>query len=156
MNEAPIDAGSESPGIDSDIRDEEILYRRLSYDTGDWVVRAAVTHERVRPASGAFTPDADGVSVYRDSRLHALVPSLGPSDLVVAAENVVVGFAAGDVRSIKLDVRDDPWPQDVRDREHPRNAAHALIIGWNGLGSNERRRRQKLLAELPSMRFVHP
>ncbi len=150
--------GPEPPALpddDPNIPDDEVLYRRLSYDNGAWVVKHAVTRQRVRPTSGAFNPDPDGVSVFRHACLLALLPPLGPSDLVVSPENVVVGFTVGDVRSLNLGVKDDPWPIDVPDPDHPRNAAHALIIGLNGLGRNARSRQQKLLAEVPSMKFVH-
>jgi hypothetical protein len=65
------DASSPAPvaGDDPSIPGDEVLYRRLSYDNGDWVVRNLITGERVRPASGAFKPDEDGVSVFRKSIL---------------------------------------------------------------------------------------
>jgi hypothetical protein len=148
----------EAPGASGDdpsIPDDEVLYRRLSYDNGDWVVRHLVTGERVRPTSGAFNPDPDGVSVYRQSRLLALTPPLSAADLVVSPENIVVSFTVSDVRSIRLGVRDDQWPQDVPDLAHPRNAAHALIVGLNELGKSVRRKQQGKLANVPSMKFVH-
>lgn len=153
MTEEPEEPGvlGDDPGISND----EVLYRRLSYDNGDWIVRHSVTGERVRPASGAFNPDPDGVSVYRQSRLLALSPPLSAADLVVSPENVVVGFTVSDVRSIRLGVRDDPWPQDVPDPAHPRNAAHALIVGLNQLSKSARIKRQRKLAHVASMKFVH-
>lgn len=113
----------------------------------------AVTGQR-RPSSGAFKPDADGVSIYRASRLAAT--GLGVVAVVRDPWNVVVALGVGDVRAVPLGVRDDPWPDDIDEPEHPRNAAHALITGWQGLGKNERRRRQRALAEAPSLRLVYP
>jgi hypothetical protein len=141
-------------GDDLSIPDDEVLYRRLSYDNGDWIVRNQITGERVRPASGAFKPDEDGVSVFRQSILQQARPPLGPQDVAVTAENVIVGFSVGDVRSLSLGVRDDAWPQDVPDPKHPRYAAHALIIGLEAVSKNARIRCQKQLAELRSMTFV--
>jgi hypothetical protein len=66
---------------------------------------------------------------------------------------VVVRIGVADVRSIDpLDVRDDPWPQDIPESQHPRNAAHALIVGWAGL--SKKIERQRALTRLPSLEFV--
>lgn len=79
---------------------------------------------------------------------------LTPRDIVRNPLNLVVGVDVGDVRSIALGVRDDPWPPDIDEPEHPRNGAHALITGLERLGTSERRRRQKELVVLPSITFV--
>lgn len=114
----------------------------------------AVTGVR-RPTSGAFKPDEDGVSVYREARLR--MAGLGTGDVVRSPINVVVSLGVGDMRSIQpLGVRDDPWPPDIDEPDHPRNVAHALIIGWDGLTRGERRQRQQALTRLPSVRFVYP
>jgi len=106
-----------------------------------------------RPTSGAFQPDSDGVSVYRMSILRA--SGLTATDLVNDRQNLVVGLPLGEVRSIAgLGVVDDPWPTDAYEPSHPRNAAHALIVGWQGLSKNERRRRQRALAMLPGLSFL--
>ncbi len=141
---------------DPDIPGEEIVYRRLAYD-GDsaWVVRDQITGARVKPASGAFDPDPDGVSVFRRSILAEQDPPLGPGNLVVDPRNSVVGFTVADLRSIRLGVRDDPWPEDVSDPKNPIYAAHALIKGLNELGTNQLKKRRKALSELPSMAFAH-
>ena len=141
---------------DSDIPGEEIIYRRLAYDDDSaWVVRDQITGQRVKPASGAFSPDADGVSVFRRSILAAQQPPLGPANLVVDPRNSVVGFTVEDLRSLQLGLRDDPWPQDVSDPKNPIYAAHALIKGLNELGRNQMKKRRKELSELPSMAFAH-
>lgn len=138
---------------DPDIPSDEILYRRLSYDGGQWVVLHQVTGER-RASSGGFTPDTDGVSVFRRTLLGALDPPLGPADVALRPDDVVVGFTVGDVRSLRLGVIDDLWPKDVPDPDHPRYAAHALIVGLDDLGKKARIRTQKKLTVVPSMRFV--
>src|SRR6266536_1392058 len=51
-------------------------------------------------------------------------------------DDIVVGFTVADVRQLRLGVRDDPWPKDVLDPEHPRYAAHALVVGLERLGRN--------------------
>ena len=109
------------------------------------------TGER-RPTSGAFKPDEDGLSVYRRGLLDAA--ALGPNDVVRNPWNLVVSVEVGDIRLIGLGARDDPWPADIDEPEHPRNAAHALMTGLERLGKGERRRRQKALALLPSITFV--
>jgi hypothetical protein len=70
-------------------------------------------------------------------------------------QNIIISFTVGQVRSISLGINDDPWPQDVPDPKHLRNAAHALVIGWEGLGKKARIRRQKEFANL-AFQFVHP
>jgi hypothetical protein len=110
------------------------------------------TQER-RPTSGAFKPDSDGVSVYRKSKLDAA--GLTANDLVRAPQNMVISLGVGEVRTLaQLGVRDDAWPEEIADPSHPRNAAHALIVGWNGLSKAQRLERQRSLTQLPSLRFV--
>jgi hypothetical protein len=111
------------------------------------------TGER-RPTSGAFKPDDDGVSVYQQSVLRA--HGLGPADLVRSSLNLVVEVLAGDLRTIDLDVRPDPWPGDTDDPGHPRNAAHALIVGMERLGKKARLNKQRALVRLASIRFAYP
>lgn len=52
--------------------------------------------------------------------------------------------------------RDPGWPTGIPDEDHPRNAAHALIKGRDGLSTSERRKRQRALAELPSLELIYP
>jgi hypothetical protein len=93
-------------------------------------------------------------SVYRHSILSNLTPPLGARDVAPRPDDVVIGFTVADVRAVKLGVKNDPWPEDVVDPDHPRNAAHALTVGWHGLGRKARIRRQQELTRLPSMAFV--
>jgi hypothetical protein len=139
---------------DPDIPDDEILYRRLSFDGGDWVLRGPAG-ERIRPVSGGFDPDTDGVSVFRRDVLLKLDPPLGPADVALRPNDIVVGFTVADVRQLQLGVKNDPWPKDVSDSNHPRYAAHALITGLEGLGKSARIKRQRKLAAVSSMTFVN-
>lgn len=110
-----------------------------------------------RPTSGAFAvkPGEDGLSVYREHLLTA--SGLTVADVVTAAQNLVVSLAVHDIRSTPpLDVRDDPWPPDVPEPAHPRNGAHALIVGWEELSRSERRARQLALVNAPSLYFAYP
>lgn len=153
MTEAPGSALAE--GDDPSIPGEEMLYRRLSFDSGAWVVLDPVSGERLRPASGGFDPDTDGISVFRRAILLGLEPPLGPADVALRPDGIVVGFTVEDVRELRLGVKDDPWPKDVADPDHPRYAAHALIVGLEELGRNARTKRQRKLAAVPSMTFVN-
>jgi hypothetical protein len=151
-----VPAKSSAVEDDPDIPGNEILYRRLAYDDDTaWVVRDQITGQRVKPASGAFNPDPDGVSVFRNSILAEQNPPLGPADLIVDPRNSVVGFTVEDLRSIFLGVKNNQWPQDVSDPKNPIYAAHALIKGLNELGANQMKKRRKLLSDLPSMTFVN-
>ena len=137
---------------DPNILDEEALYRRIYNDSRNMIAVDTVTGDR-RPSSGAFKPDEDGVSVYRASKLRHV--GLGPKDVTTAPSNLVVSVSVGSVRTLQpLGVADDTWPQGVPNPDHPRNGAHALIVGWSGLSTNVRRRYQKKLAELAA--FVYP
>jgi len=98
-----------------------------------------------RPSSGAFKPDEDGVSVFRESllRRHTL------SAEVVADRSLrqlIASISVGQVRQGDMGVRDDPWPPDVPDPSHPKWEAHALIVGLEDLPKNDRIRKQRLLA----------
>ena len=79
---------------------------------------------------------------------------LGPDDVIKNPWNLVISVDVGDIRSIGLGARDDPWPPDIDEADHPRNAAHALIIGLERLSRGQRRRRQQALVALPSITFV--
>lgn len=136
---------------DADIPNEEVVYRRLRDAGPSFVAVDQLTGVR-RPSSGAFQPDDDGVSVYRRSIL--LANDLGPDDVRNAPLNLIASVEVGDLRSITLGVRDDPWPADIDEPDHPRNAAHALIKGLEALGKNPRRRRQKQLVALASVTLI--
>src|SRR5262249_38062212 len=110
----------------------------------------SITGER-RPTSGAFQPDEDGVSVYRLAILEK--DCLSPEDITDTPRNLVYAVNVSEIRQIGLDVVADPWPKVEYPR--PRDAAHALIVGFSGLSVNERRRRQRALVKLPSMRCVY-
>ncbi len=143
-----------APYNNGTIPDDDSVYRRLSDSSPNMVSEDSLTGER-RPSSGAFMPDDDGVSVYRESKLQEA--GLGAADVVRSPLNLVVSIEVGDVRSVPpLGVWDDPWPQGIDEPEHPRNAAHALIVGWEGLSRNQSRERQRALTKLPSLRFIYP
>ena len=129
MDDAPPDSED-----DSSISDDEILYRRIAhYGSGDLVAVDAITGHR-RPSSGAFKSDNDGISVYLDGVLSEV--ALGPQDLVVRRRTQVVAFRAAVPRQLSLGVVRDAWPTGTDDDNHPRNAAHAPIVGswpqWKG------------------------
>ena len=153
MTESP-EGHVQVEGDDPEIPGSDVLYRRLSFEAGDWVVRST-SGERIRPASAGFEPDTDGVSVFRREILVRQNPPCGPADVALRPNDIVVGFTVADVRQLGLGVRDDPWPKDVVDPDHPRYVAHALIVGLDELGKSARIKRQKKLAVIPSMTFVH-
>jgi hypothetical protein len=140
---------TEPPVDDPSILDDDELLRRLAADDQAFVVRDLVSGTR-RPTSGAFKPDADGVSVYQSTLLADA--GLSARDVMVHESNLVVGFLTADVRAIGLGIVPDRWPPD--DQGHARGVAHALLIGLETLSKNERHRRQKQLATVASMRFV--
>lgn len=145
-------AAHRAVGDDPDVPGTEALCRRLSDSGPNMLARDEITGER-RPSSAAFKPDDDGISVYRLSVLTC--SGLGPADLCTRDGQLVVSLEVADVRARALGVRPDPWPEDVDDPQHPRHAAHALIVGFDGLSRSERRRRQQDLTRCPSLRLVH-
>jgi hypothetical protein len=153
---SPPSAG-DSDAPDSDlIGSDEVVYRLLF---PDWVSEDKITGDR-RPGSGAFEPDEDGVSVYREAVI--IGQGLSLSDLTQNPGDPVVSFTVGDVRGVgqelgvSLDVREKAWPTDVPDPDHPKHAAHALIVGLGELGSSRQLRARRALAKVPSMKFVQP
>lgn len=138
---------------DPQIPDDEIVYRRVSYATGEWV-RRDPGGKLIRAVSGGFHPSDDGLSVFRSSVLQNQNPPLGPSAVALRPSDIVVGFSVRDIRNLSLGIRDDAWPTDVEDSNHSRYAAHSLIVGWMSLSNRERIRRQKGLATAPSIEFV--
>lgn len=138
------------------VPDEDAVLRRLSDNSPAMVYVDPLTGAQ-RPSTGAFAlkRGEDGVSVYGEQLLTAA--GLGVRDVVVAPSNLVVRLTVGDVRAAPpLDVRNDLWPTDVPDPRHPRNGAHALIVGWDGLGKNPRKAAQRALVEAPSLSFIYP
>lgn len=131
-----LTAGSVSD--DPNIAESDSLYRRIAHSgPGNLVAVDEVTGER-RPSSGAFKSDDDGLSTYLRSILTA--SGLGPEDLVRAPQNAVVEFAVNVPRSLALGVVGDPWPTGTDDDAHPRNAAHTLVTGMQGLSKSAARK----------------
>lgn len=142
------------PEDDPLVTREELLYRRIYSDDPGWIVKDDITGEPLRPTSGAFKPDTDGLSSYREKILRER--NLTAADVITTSCNWVISVPVASLRDIGLGVKPDPWPKDVPDPQHERNAAHTLITGLVEVGRNERRRRQVALAELESIRFVYP
>lgn len=141
---------------DERVPDDDAVYRRLSDSSPAMVYVDPLTGER-RPSTGAFRirPGEDGLSVYREFLL--TTAGLTAADVITTPHNLVVRLEVADVRSIPpLDVEDDRWPPDVPDPEHPRNGAHALVVGWDGLGKSKRRELQLTLVNARSLQFVYP
>jgi hypothetical protein len=133
-----MEASLDDPGIPG----SELLFRRISR-SGDtsMIITDEVSGDRTI-SSGAFVMDDDGCSVYLASILSS--SNLGPEDLAVAPQNVVISLTAKTVRAAGLGVRLDPWPPEGG--THPRNAAHGLITNVHGLGSKKARSARRSLA----------
>src|SRR5262249_31216635 len=114
----------------------------------NWIVTDQVSGRRVL-TSAAFQPDDDGVSVYLHSVLSA--GGLKPKDVTNSPLNAVAALAAWVPRAHELGIRRDPWPADIIDPEHPRNAAHALIVGWNNFSNKARHRIRRELSQAATL-----
>lgn len=145
------------PGGGDVVENDETLFRRLP-DPGITGTKFVVIDAQTglpRPTSAAFSPTVDGVSVYRQGVLAE--HGMDASHCATATAGEVVGFQTGEVREVgTLDVVPDAWPPDVEDPGQMRNAAHALIIGWDLMGKRDRDRARRALAKLPSMTWAHP
>ena len=137
---APFATGERLP-------DDDAVYRRLS-DTGPSMVYIDPVTGEQRPTSGAFKPDADGVSVYSKTAMATV--GVEPADLLVRAGNVLVELPLAGIRAAEqaLDAVADPWPADIPEPDHPRNAAHALVVGFDGLTKGQRKRAQDHLVRI--------
>ena len=134
--------------IETRIPDEDSIFRRLGGSRMTCI--DSVTGEE-RPTSGAFMPDPneDGVSVYRASVLDAM--GLTWTVVIRNQSTRVVELGVSDVRAIEpLDVEPDPWPNEMDEADHARNAAHALITGWVGHSKNQRHKLAQSLAKVAS------
>jgi hypothetical protein len=146
---------SESPEAASEAKPPELgqdaVLRRIPRDP-NMLYTDLVTGE-IRPSSGAFKPDSDGVSVFREGVLEAAL--LEPSAIMRRHDDLVARLLVSDVRALTLDVVDDPWPGDVDDPANRCYVAHALIVGWNGLGKKRRVKLQRELAQHPNLVSVY-
>ena len=95
-------------------------------------------------SSGAFTPDDDGISVYRETLLSRA--GLEVRAVVRHPLNAVASLPASAVRGMQLDVVPDPQPPTSADLDPRLGVAHALIVGFASLTKGQRRRRQRDLA----------
>ena len=130
---------------------DDAVFRRIP-DDPNMLATDRVTGDR-RPSSGAFKPDADGVSVYSETELHTA--NLTYQAVFVSSTGFVARLPVSAIRAVTgLDAVSDPWPRDVPDPDHPRNAAHALITGWAGIPKGTRLDRQKALATSPELRLI--
>ena len=137
MSIAPDDAAEDDVTIPSD----EVLYRRIASESPNLVTRDRVTGAR-RPASGAFKPDSDGVSVFRNSLLE--INNLTVKDVYDSgAGELAVSLLVAKVRELALGIVADPDPTDAP--PDPVLVAHALVK-FPRLSKNQRLRVQRGLA----------
>ena len=134
------------------LAEDDGVLRRISDSNPNMVTTDRITGER-RPSSGVFHPDGDGVSVYSRQVMQQI--GVVPADLLVRRGNLLVQLPVTAIRSLgdgdgqrPLDVIADPWPDDVLTPDHPRHAAHALIVGLGDLPKSRRRDLQRELAML--------
>jgi hypothetical protein len=113
------------------VDDGETLLRRIpDLARADFFPVDLATGEK-RLSSGAFTPDDDGISVYRETLLSRA--GLEVRAVVRHPLNAVASLPASVVRGMQLDVVPDPQPPTSADLDPRLGVAHALIVGFASL-----------------------
>lgn len=128
---------------DPSIEAQELIYRHIARRGDTNMLTQDESTGQFRARSGAFVWDDDGCSCYLDSILSQ--HSLGPSDVKRAPDQVVIAVTAQAVRDVQFGITRDAWPPDAG--EHPRQAAHALIINYIPLSKKKRSRANSDLAK---------
>ncbi|GGO47560.1 hypothetical protein [Streptomyces lasiicapitis] len=126
----------------------DLLWRRVNIKQPCMMRYDSVTQEELGPSSAAFKPHDDGTSVYVRRILDEC--EVGLAEVSENSHDSIWELESKSVRDQDLDVISDAWPQDVPDPGHLRNAAHALIVGWEGLGRKQVDKKAKALARLAS------
>ncbi|NEC47527.1 hypothetical protein G3I18_02850 [Actinospica acidiphila] len=135
------------------IADGDYLWRWVTTENPQMMRYDSVTNEQLGPSSAAFKPHEDGTSVYVRRILDDY--DVGPAGISDNPQNSVWELEAKKIREQELDVIPDAWPQGIPNPNHPRNAAHALIVGWDDLSRKQVDKKAKALARLASCVF-HP
>ncbi len=135
-----------TPQPEDPVGSDEPLLRRIPHFNDRVFVCVDDCTGEARLSSGNFALEEgeDGVSVYRTHVLETL--ELEPRCLIRDPLNGVAELPATAVTDAWLDVKPAPYPDDTGEPEHPRDGAHALILGLAELGRKPRRRVQRALA----------
>jgi hypothetical protein len=120
-----------------EILDDELLRRVPSLSNADFVVENTETGERTfSSACFKLRPDEDGLSMF--SRTVMERNGLTCADVCCDPLNAVVSIPGSEPNDQGLTTVPDPWPTDVPQPEHLRNAAHMLIKGIDALTKGPR------------------
>lgn len=144
-----------SPQPDDPVGPDEPLLRRIPHFNSLTFVCVDDRTGETRLSSGNFALEdgEDGVSVYRAHVLETL--GLESSCLIRDPLNGVAALPTKAVTDAQLEVKPDPYPDDTGEPDHPRDGAHALVLGLAELGKKPRRRVQRALA-IASTIVIHP
>jgi hypothetical protein len=116
---------------------DQLLRRVPSLTHEDFVTTNTETGERsLTSACFKLRSKEDGLSVY--SRTVIERNGLDCAKVCSTPFNVVVGIPGALPDSQGLETVPDPWPTDVPEPDHLRNAAHMLIDGLGPLSKSER------------------
>ncbi|WP_416963390.1 hypothetical protein [Streptomyces sp. Agncl-13] len=138
---------------EQEIPDGDLLWRWVSTENPRMMRYDSVTNEVLGPSSAAFKPHDDGTSVYIRRILDEC--GVGPTGISDDPQNSVWELETKSIRDQELDVVPDAWPQDIPSPEHPRNAGHALIVGWEMLGRKQIDKKAQALSRAASCVY-HP
>jgi hypothetical protein len=144
-----------TPQPEDPVGPDEPLLRRIPHfnDSVFTCVDDSTGETRLSSGNFALEEGEDGVSVYRTHVLETL--ELEPRCLIRDPLNGVAELPTKVVTDAQLDVKPKPYPDDTGEPEHPRDGAHALILGLANLGKKPRRRVQRALA-IASTIVIHP
>jgi hypothetical protein len=111
---------------EAEILGDELLRRVPSLSHADFVVRNTETGEyRFSSVCFKFRSDEDGLSVF--SRTVMERNGFQCADVCCNPLNAVISIPGSEPDAQGLSTVPDPWPADVPEPEHPRNAAHMLV-----------------------------
>ncbi|WP_156664556.1 hypothetical protein [Mycobacterium sp. 852002-51057_SCH5723018] len=121
-----------------DFERDELLRRIPSLTNDDFYAINTQTGERqLTSACFKLRPDESGLSVYSKT----VIDRLGLTYAAVCRKplNAVASISGTEPPRHGLRTDPDPWPEDVPEPEHPRNAAHALIMGIAAMERGQQR-----------------
>jgi hypothetical protein len=138
-----------------DFLNDELLRRVPSLSNNDFYAKNTETGERqLTSACFKLGRDETGLSIYSKTTIERR--NLTCADVCRKPHNAVASIPGSEPPRRGLTTEPDPWPDDVPEPEHPRNAAHALIMGIADMAPNKQRQLARDFAGIAVLTHVPP